>query len=224
MEIKTMEAKKERERPRLLTVKELSTYLALPVSTIYTWTGLGRIPGVVRLGKALRFDRAEIDLWVLQKQASSGGSEKKVPAWPGAGLCAPVGEKDVRTEQCSQDGGPENPRDCHPFAYAVGSPFEVTNLDQNQGTQGGTDAGPRLAEREVFEMIRGLFAAMESDANALLAGREGKTELDAAAARLANSTLVLLPGIIEVSRRWESREMRSTTTQDKSDQLGEAGA
>lgn len=52
------------EAPRLLNVSDLGAYLALPVSTIYTWVSLGRIPGVVRLGRALRFDKAEIDRWV----------------------------------------------------------------------------------------------------------------------------------------------------------------
>lgn len=52
---------------RLLDVNELSEYLSLPTSTIYTWVSLGRIPGVVRLGRALRFDRLEIDRWVEKK-------------------------------------------------------------------------------------------------------------------------------------------------------------
>ena len=49
---------------RLLNVKQLSSYLSTPVSTIYTMVSRGRIPGVVRLGRALRFDRTEIDRWV----------------------------------------------------------------------------------------------------------------------------------------------------------------
>ncbi len=62
---------------RLLDVGELSGYLSLPRPTIYTWVSLGRIPGVVRLGRALRFDLKEIDGWVesrkLIAQASKGG-------------------------------------------------------------------------------------------------------------------------------------------------------
>lgn len=49
---------------RLLTVDELSDYLSLPKATIYTWVSLRRIPGVVRLGRALRFDKRDVDEWV----------------------------------------------------------------------------------------------------------------------------------------------------------------
>ena len=51
---------------RLLTVKELARYLALPTPTIYSWTCLRRFPpgAVVRIGRSVRFDRAVIDAWI----------------------------------------------------------------------------------------------------------------------------------------------------------------
>ena len=54
------------ESGRLLTVGELSRYLSLPKPTIYTWTCLRRFPpgAVVRLGRALRFDKDVIDAMV----------------------------------------------------------------------------------------------------------------------------------------------------------------
>ena len=66
-----MEEKKECEKPKLFNVRELSAYLSLPPSTIFTWTSMGRIPGVVRLGRALRFDRAEIDRWIESKKSAA---------------------------------------------------------------------------------------------------------------------------------------------------------
>lgn len=49
---------------RLIDVDELSDYLSLPKATIYTWVSLRRIPGVVHLGRALRFEVEAIDRWV----------------------------------------------------------------------------------------------------------------------------------------------------------------
>ncbi|OIO04662.1 MAG: hypothetical protein AUJ52_14865 [Elusimicrobia bacterium CG1_02_63_36] len=52
------------EEKRLLSVDELSAYLSLPKSTIYSWVSMRRIPGVVRLGRALRFEKQAIDRWI----------------------------------------------------------------------------------------------------------------------------------------------------------------
>lgn len=49
---------------RLLNVEELSAYLSLPKPTIYSWVSLRRIPGVVKLGRALRFEKEAIDRWI----------------------------------------------------------------------------------------------------------------------------------------------------------------
>ena len=52
---------------RLLTVAEMSHYAGLPKATIYTWLCLKRFPpgSVVRLGRAVRFDREAIDAWIV---------------------------------------------------------------------------------------------------------------------------------------------------------------
>ena len=55
---------------RLMDVDGLSRYLCLPKTTIYTWTSMGKIPGIVKFGRALRFERKKIDEWV----ASSMGA------------------------------------------------------------------------------------------------------------------------------------------------------
>mgnify|MGYP001619187118 CR=1 FL=1 len=51
---------------RLLDVNGLSLYLAMPKGTIYTYVSMGRIPKecIRHIGRALRFEVAEIDKWV----------------------------------------------------------------------------------------------------------------------------------------------------------------
>jgi len=57
---------------RLMNVGELSNYLSIPVGSIYTMVSLGKIPisAIVHIGRALRFDLAEIDAWVNRQKAS----------------------------------------------------------------------------------------------------------------------------------------------------------
>ncbi len=47
----------------LFGIDELSQYLKVPKATIYSWTHQKRIPHM-KLGRVLRFDRAEIDGWL----------------------------------------------------------------------------------------------------------------------------------------------------------------
>lgn len=54
----------ESVQKRLLTVSELSTYLGVPKNSIYTMVCLKKLPGVVHLGRALRFEKAAIDAWI----------------------------------------------------------------------------------------------------------------------------------------------------------------
>lgn len=51
---------------RLMNIKELSEYLGTPKGSIYTMVCLRKIPQdcVVKLGRALRFEREAIDAWV----------------------------------------------------------------------------------------------------------------------------------------------------------------
>jgi excisionase family DNA binding protein len=61
---------------RLMNVNELSNYLSLPKESIYTMVSLRKLPGVVRLGRALRFEKMEIDEWVsarVDSQATAQG-------------------------------------------------------------------------------------------------------------------------------------------------------
>ena len=69
---------------KLLTVDDLSTYLSVPKPTIYTWVCLKRIPGVVKLGRSLRFDLEAIDRWISERRASEKDpyAPKKPIAYP----------------------------------------------------------------------------------------------------------------------------------------------
>ena len=55
------------DEKRLLTVDEASYYLGLTKTTLYTWTCQKKIPHV-KIGRALRFDKAEMDAWVESKK------------------------------------------------------------------------------------------------------------------------------------------------------------
>jgi excisionase family DNA binding protein len=46
-----------------LTIQDLSKYLAIKASTLYTMVGEKRVPHY-KIGRMLRFKRSEIDLWM----------------------------------------------------------------------------------------------------------------------------------------------------------------
>lgn len=57
------------DEKRLLTVDEASHYLGLTKTTLYTWTCQKKIPHV-KIGRALRFDKVELDSWIESKKIS----------------------------------------------------------------------------------------------------------------------------------------------------------
>jgi excisionase family DNA binding protein len=62
---------------RLLNIRELSAYISMPVPTIYTYVSLGKIPSdcIVRIGRALKFEKAAVDGWVSEA-AGTGASSR----------------------------------------------------------------------------------------------------------------------------------------------------
>lgn len=56
--------------PQLLTIKQLSEKLSVPVSTLYQWVNEQKIP-VVRLPNGLRFDEKKIQTWVDERTVKS---------------------------------------------------------------------------------------------------------------------------------------------------------
>lgn len=61
----------DQEFKRLFSPREIAQYLAVSPKTIYKWAFYRKIP-VVKLGKALRFDRAEIDRWIEERKGYPG--------------------------------------------------------------------------------------------------------------------------------------------------------
>lgn len=48
----------------LATAQQVAERLRLPISTIYELARQGRIPGVVRVGRSVRFDLKKLELWI----------------------------------------------------------------------------------------------------------------------------------------------------------------
>lgn len=51
---------------RLLTVEQVSIFLNLHPQTVYVMAKLGQLP-VLKIGRAVRFDRIELDRWIQKK-------------------------------------------------------------------------------------------------------------------------------------------------------------
>ena len=56
---------------RLLTVEDRAEYLGVPVTTLYAWRYRRQGPPGLRVGRHLRYRRADIDEWIsLRVEAS----------------------------------------------------------------------------------------------------------------------------------------------------------
>jgi len=49
---------------RLMNVEEASEYLGIPRGSLYKMAWQKRLPFVVKVGRALRFDKIKMDLWI----------------------------------------------------------------------------------------------------------------------------------------------------------------
>jgi excisionase family DNA binding protein len=68
------------ERTDLLTVPEVAELLRVQESTVYTWAESGVLP-VYRVGRLLRFDRAQVQTW-LADRGSPGTGRETGGTWP----------------------------------------------------------------------------------------------------------------------------------------------
>lgn len=59
---------------RLLTVAEVARYVGLAQGTIYNKVNRGEIP-YVKLGRAVRFRRSEIDAWIENQRPKADGGD-----------------------------------------------------------------------------------------------------------------------------------------------------
>jgi excisionase family DNA binding protein len=59
---------------RLLTARDVAQFLGIPMATLYSWRTRGIAPRAVRVGKHLRFRRADVDAWVDQHVDDRAGA------------------------------------------------------------------------------------------------------------------------------------------------------
>ena len=69
MKVATQPQDSERPRRRLGTIEDLRAIIPLAKNTIYDSARLGRLPGVVKVGRRVLFDLDVIDAWI-----DAGGS------------------------------------------------------------------------------------------------------------------------------------------------------
>ena len=55
----------------LWTIEDVSTYLGVPVKTLYGWRLKKVGPAAVRIGKHLRYDPAEVVAWFNAQRSAS---------------------------------------------------------------------------------------------------------------------------------------------------------
>ena len=51
-------------KKRLLNIEEASEYLSVPKGSLYKMAWQERLPFVVKIGRALRFDKTQMDKWI----------------------------------------------------------------------------------------------------------------------------------------------------------------
>lgn len=49
----------------LLTIDDVAVHLGVPKATLYRWRTEGKGPRAFRFGKHLRFDRDQVQLWLV---------------------------------------------------------------------------------------------------------------------------------------------------------------
>jgi excisionase family DNA binding protein len=55
-------------RPRrLMTIRELSEYLSVPIGTLYTWRSNGDGPRGIKVGKHVRYRAADVERWLEER-------------------------------------------------------------------------------------------------------------------------------------------------------------
>jgi excisionase family DNA binding protein len=59
-----------------LTINELSRYLKMGRTKLYTMAQQGRVPGN-KVGSQWRFDREEIDQWIKSGEAATPGGDEE---------------------------------------------------------------------------------------------------------------------------------------------------
>jgi excisionase family DNA binding protein len=68
--------------PDTMLIEEASPYLRLPISSIYERTAPGAVDPIphVRIGRLVRFKRADLDRWLEARNTAAAKSAKSKPA------------------------------------------------------------------------------------------------------------------------------------------------
>lgn len=61
----------------LLSPKELATLLNLKEGTLRVWRTRGFGPPYLKLGRAVRYNPADVDAWLQQRQRAGGGAYER---------------------------------------------------------------------------------------------------------------------------------------------------
>ncbi len=69
--------KNNRYMKRYVSIKEVSEYTSLSVSTLYEWSGTGRIPAI-KIGRRVLFDLHDIDKVMASLKRTNNQEEKIV--------------------------------------------------------------------------------------------------------------------------------------------------
>lgn len=59
---------------RLLTAQELADELGVPLKTVYVWNAKGTGPARVKIGKHVRYRRADLESWLATQVVPGGGA------------------------------------------------------------------------------------------------------------------------------------------------------
>ena len=65
--------------PPLLDIRELSSYLGVPVSTIYDWRSRGVGPRAYRFGKHLKFAVTDVTEWIEAQRDPAPAASSQPP-------------------------------------------------------------------------------------------------------------------------------------------------
>lgn len=67
----------QRELPDLLTPDELAALLRTTRKAVYAMIARGQLPGIVRLGRRVLFDRRELLQWLAERRALSSMESRR---------------------------------------------------------------------------------------------------------------------------------------------------
>jgi len=62
----------------LLNYEEAAEFLGVQRGTLYSWVSLRRVPHVRFSGRCVRFDKAELGVWVEARRVSATGGVPRV--------------------------------------------------------------------------------------------------------------------------------------------------